>query len=81
MQFLYNFFLTDVLPRQELLKESYRLMEIRKLLRGYGIRNFNLSYSTQIMVNWIWLIMWHMTPAVPAYKPSVIYCISSPDTD
>ncbi|XP_010778042.1 kinetochore-associated protein 1-like, partial [Notothenia coriiceps] len=34
---------------QELLKESYRLMEIRKLLRGYGIRNFNLSNSTQIM--------------------------------
>lgn len=37
-------------PRQELLKESYRLMEIRKLLRGYGIRNFNLSNSTQILV-------------------------------
>lgn len=36
--------------RQELLKESYRLMEIRKLLRGYGIRNFNLSNCTQIMV-------------------------------
>lgn len=25
-------------------------MEIRKLLRGYGIRNFNLSNSTQVMV-------------------------------
>ncbi|KAK2837222.1 hypothetical protein Q5P01_014434 [Channa striata] len=36
-------------PKQELLKESYRLMEIRKLLRGYGIRNFNLLNSTQIM--------------------------------
>ncbi|KAM3610515.1 uncharacterized protein V6R79_005093 [Siganus canaliculatus] len=36
-------------PKQELLKESYRLMEIRKLLRGYGIRNFNLSNNTQIM--------------------------------
>ncbi|XP_034004424.1 kinetochore-associated protein 1-like [Trematomus bernacchii] len=36
-------------PKQELLKESYRLMEIRKLLRGYGIRNFDLSNSTQIM--------------------------------
>uniref|UniRef100_A0A3P9MGD6 Kinetochore associated 1 n=1 Tax=Oryzias latipes TaxID=8090 RepID=A0A3P9MGD6_ORYLA len=35
---------------QELLKESYRLMEIRKLLRGYGIRNFNLSNSTQVML-------------------------------
>ncbi|KAM4577000.1 kinetochore-associated protein 1 isoform 1-T1 [Odontesthes bonariensis] len=36
-------------PKQELLKESYRLMEIRKLLRNYGIRNFNLSNSTQVM--------------------------------
>eukprot|EP00064_Thunnus_orientalis_P013396 superscaffoldBa00002172_g13435 len=36
-------------PKQELIKESYRLMEIRKLLRGYGIRNFNLSNSTQIL--------------------------------
>ncbi|XP_041855994.1 kinetochore-associated protein 1 isoform X1 [Melanotaenia boesemani] len=36
-------------PKQELLKESYRLMEIRKLLRGYGIRSFNLSNSTQVM--------------------------------
>ncbi|TKS78652.1 Kinetochore-associated protein 1 [Collichthys lucidus] len=36
-------------PKQELLKESYHLMEIRKLLRGYGIRNFNLSNSTQVM--------------------------------
>lgn len=36
--------------RQELLKESFVLMEIRKLLRSYGIRNFNLSNRTQIMV-------------------------------
>ncbi|XP_075882024.1 kinetochore-associated protein 1 [Nelusetta ayraudi] len=36
-------------PKQELLKESYVLMEIRKLLRSYGIRNFNLSNRTQIM--------------------------------
>ncbi|XP_033947948.1 kinetochore-associated protein 1 [Pseudochaenichthys georgianus] len=36
-------------PKQELLKESYRLMEIRKLVRGYGIRNVNLSNSTKIM--------------------------------
>lgn len=50
---LYDFLLTDLFHRQELLKESYRLMEIRKLLRGYGIRNFNLSYSTQIMVLFI----------------------------
>lgn len=39
-----------MLTRQELLRESYRLMEIRKLLRGYGIRNFNLSNSAQVMV-------------------------------
>ncbi|KAM6945162.1 kinetochore-associated protein 1 isoform 1-T1 [Lycodopsis pacificus] len=36
-------------PKQKLLKESYRLMEIRKLLRGYGICNFNRSNSTLIM--------------------------------
>ncbi|KAK7933078.1 hypothetical protein WMY93_003974 [Mugilogobius chulae] len=36
-------------PKQELLKENYRLMEIRKLLRGYGIRNFNLTNNSQIM--------------------------------
>ncbi|XP_054630813.1 kinetochore-associated protein 1 isoform X2 [Dunckerocampus dactyliophorus] len=36
-------------PKQALLKESYRLMEIRKLLRGYGIRNYNLSNRGQIM--------------------------------
>lgn len=30
-------------PKQGLLKENYRLMEIRKLLRGYGIRNINLT--------------------------------------
>ncbi|KAM8866405.1 kinetochore-associated protein 1 [Synchiropus picturatus] len=36
-------------PKQELLKESYRLMEIRKLLGGYGIRNSNLSNSNEIL--------------------------------
>ncbi|KAJ3604724.1 hypothetical protein NHX12_029463 [Muraenolepis orangiensis] len=36
-------------PKQKLLKESFHLMEIRKLLRGYGIRNFNLSNNTQVM--------------------------------
>ncbi|TMS04120.1 Kinetochore-associated protein 1 [Larimichthys crocea] len=36
-------------PKQELLKESYHLMEIRKLLRGYGICNFNLSNNTKVM--------------------------------
>lgn len=43
----------DIFLRQELLKESYNLMEIRKLLRGYGIRNFNLSNSTQVMVRFL----------------------------
>ncbi|KAJ0067724.1 hypothetical protein NL108_010031, partial [Boleophthalmus pectinirostris] len=37
-------------PKQELLKENYRLMEIRKLLRGYGIRNFILTNNNQIKV-------------------------------
>ncbi|KAM4617055.1 kinetochore-associated protein 1 [Polymixia lowei] len=36
-------------PKQALLKESYHLMEIRKLLRGYGIRNFNLTNDTHVM--------------------------------
>lgn len=36
-------------PKQELLKENYHLMEIRKLLSGYGIRNFNLSSNNQVM--------------------------------
>lgn len=40
----------DFIYRQELLKESYVLMEIRKLLRSYGIRNFNHPYQNQIMV-------------------------------
>lgn len=33
-----------------MLKESYVLMEIRKLLRRYGIRNFNLPSQNQVMV-------------------------------
>ncbi|KPP60315.1 hypothetical protein Z043_121696, partial [Scleropages formosus] len=37
-------------PRQELLKESYQLMEIKKLLRVYGIRNFNPSSDNLAMV-------------------------------
>ncbi|XP_061674025.1 kinetochore-associated protein 1 isoform X2 [Syngnathoides biaculeatus] len=36
-------------PKQELLKESYHLMEIRKLLRAHGIRSYNLLSSSQIM--------------------------------
>nr|XP_057927381.1 kinetochore-associated protein 1 [Doryrhamphus excisus] len=36
-------------PKQALLKESYCLMEIRKLLGGYGIRNYSLSNKGQVM--------------------------------
>ncbi|XP_064424237.1 kinetochore-associated protein 1 [Latimeria chalumnae] len=36
-------------PKVKLLHESYRLMEMKKLLRGYGIRSFNLSNVKQIM--------------------------------
>uniref|UniRef100_A0A8B9JK31 Kinetochore associated 1 n=1 Tax=Astyanax mexicanus TaxID=7994 RepID=A0A8B9JK31_ASTMX len=37
-------------PKQELLKESYRLMELKKLLRCYGIRNLTLSNSRETMM-------------------------------
>uniref|UniRef100_A0A3B3RBR1 Kinetochore associated 1 n=1 Tax=Paramormyrops kingsleyae TaxID=1676925 RepID=A0A3B3RBR1_9TELE len=37
-------------PKQELLKETYQLMEMKKLLRGYGIRNFNPSSNCQVMM-------------------------------
>ncbi|XP_060762821.1 kinetochore-associated protein 1 isoform X2 [Neoarius graeffei] len=37
-------------PKQELLKEGYRLMEIKKLLRRYGIRNLTLSNSRDTMM-------------------------------
>ncbi|KAM4707895.1 kinetochore-associated protein 1 [Discoglossus pictus] len=36
-------------PKVKLLQESYRLMEMNKLLRGYGIRGFNLANDKQIM--------------------------------
>ncbi|KAM4810605.1 kinetochore-associated protein 1 [Rhinophrynus dorsalis] len=36
-------------PKVKLLQESYRLMEMNKLLRGYGIRGFNLANEKQIM--------------------------------
>lgn len=51
----------DIFRRQNLLKESYRLMEIRKLLRNYGLPNFNLYNSTEIMVMfWIRVIFGHL---------------------
>lgn len=37
-------------PKQELLREGYRLMEIKKLLRCYGIRSLALSNSRDIMM-------------------------------
>ncbi|TSW89619.1 Kinetochore-associated protein 1 [Bagarius yarrelli] len=37
-------------PKQELLKESYRLMEMKKLLRCYGIRNLTLSNTRETMM-------------------------------
>ncbi|XP_053328174.1 kinetochore-associated protein 1 [Spea bombifrons] len=36
-------------PKVKLLQESYRLMEMNKLLRGYGIRGFNFANDKQIM--------------------------------
>ncbi|XP_069789332.1 kinetochore-associated protein 1 [Narcine bancroftii] len=39
-------------PKVKLLQESYRLMEMKTLLRGYGIRNFDMFNDNEIM----WLI-------------------------
>nr|XP_033810418.1 kinetochore-associated protein 1 isoform X2 [Geotrypetes seraphini] len=36
-------------PKVKLLQENYRLMEMKTLLRGYGIRNFNVTNKKQIM--------------------------------
>ncbi|XP_030075113.1 kinetochore-associated protein 1 [Microcaecilia unicolor] len=36
-------------PKVKLLQESYRLMEMKTLLRGYGIRSFNVTNKKQIM--------------------------------
>ncbi|CAH2310520.1 Hypothetical predicted protein [Pelobates cultripes] len=36
-------------PKVKYLQESYRLMEMNKLLRGYGIRGFNFANDKQIM--------------------------------
>ena len=37
-------------PKVKLLQESYKLMEMKKLLRGYGIREVNLL-NKEIMVS------------------------------
>ncbi|XP_072443517.1 kinetochore-associated protein 1 [Chiloscyllium punctatum] len=39
-------------PKVKLLQESYRLMEMKKLLRGYGIRNIDMFNDHEIM----WLV-------------------------
>lgn len=71
----------DVFRRQNLLKESYRLMEIRKLLRNYGLPNFNLYNSTEIMVMfWIRVIFGHTASAVAA-SLQVLTLFPLPDTD
>ncbi|XP_053557743.1 kinetochore-associated protein 1 [Bombina bombina] len=36
-------------PKVKLLQESYRLMEMNKLLRGYGIRGYNFANEKHIM--------------------------------
>ncbi|XP_069475728.1 kinetochore-associated protein 1 [Ambystoma mexicanum] len=36
-------------PKVQLLQESYRLMEMKKLLRDYGIRGFNVSNDKPMM--------------------------------
>lgn len=56
-------------------------MEIRKLLRSYGIRNFNLSNSTQIMVFGFYHFMCQLSCAVASYEYSVINQICSSDID
>lgn len=50
-------------------------MEIRKLLRSYGIRNFNLSNSTQIMVMGMSAILALLSPI------HTFIDFSSPDID
>ncbi|KAK0138145.1 Kinetochore-associated protein 1 [Merluccius polli] len=51
-------------PKQKLLKESYHLMEIRKLLRGYGIRNFNLSNNAQVMTLIRYILMQNLSSSL-----------------
>lgn len=46
--------LINILFRVKLLQESYKLMEMKKLLRGYGIREVNLL-NKEIMVSGLFL--------------------------
>lgn len=49
-------------PRVKLLQESYRLMEIKKLLRAYGIRDTNLLKDKQMIM--VKLPRLHISPKV-----------------
>lgn len=40
----------EFVPRVKLLQESYRLMEMKKLLRAYGIRDTNLLKDKQMIM-------------------------------
>uniref|UniRef100_A0A8C4TIZ8 Kinetochore associated 1 n=1 Tax=Erpetoichthys calabaricus TaxID=27687 RepID=A0A8C4TIZ8_ERPCA len=78
-------------PKKKLLQENYRFMEMKKLLRGYGIReNLNLPISliTQSLIKYILkqdlpcsledaikVARAYMLPAVEVYILRVIYLI------
>ncbi|XP_041058983.1 kinetochore-associated protein 1 [Carcharodon carcharias] len=49
-------------PKVKLLQESYRLMEMKKLLRGYGIRNFDMFNDHEIM----WLVKFILKQDLPS---------------
>ncbi|XP_072351643.1 kinetochore-associated protein 1 [Scyliorhinus torazame] len=49
-------------PKVKLLQESYRLMEMKKLLRGYGIRNFDMFNAHEIM----WLVKFILKQGLPS---------------
>lgn len=42
--------MVEFVPRVKLLQESYRLMEMKKLLRVYGIRDTNLLKDKQMIM-------------------------------
>ncbi|XP_067861865.1 kinetochore-associated protein 1 [Heptranchias perlo] len=49
-------------PKVKLLQESYRLMEMKKLLRGYGIRTFDMFNDHVIM----WLVKFILKQDLPS---------------
>ncbi|XP_028680069.1 kinetochore-associated protein 1 [Erpetoichthys calabaricus] len=77
-------------PKKKLLQENYRFMEMKKLLRGYGIRAFTLSDDKPVMSlikyilkqdlpcsleDAIKVARAYMLPAVEVYILRVIYLI------